>query len=777
MTFFLPRRRLMPSGVCLPVLLGIFSFSTTLPAQQLTPTADIFARDVVPFLTQHCTDCHNEFDANAGLEFDQFTTEPQAFAKQEVWLHVLDALDSGIMPPDEMPQPKLEDIAKVKDWIENVLLVRQCEDPPPSPEIVLRRLNREEYNNTIRDLFGVDLRPADSFPADDIAFGFDNVGASLNLSPSHIEKYLEAAEWTMDRVISVPSADDRSPVELVGLRTVPVTDGKAVAITPEDPVTFQSGRHLVEVTLTGLFDRNRLPQLTVQAGRDSRRVEPVIVESEFLIYRVWLTLDDGDNPVHLTLHQDPLDPNDENVDLSIPAFRTDLNQTGLAAESVILRGPCDRPTDQLTESQSRLLCSLPSPDGPSREDAAREVVNQFLPRAWRRPPTEAEVERLLSIFELADARGESFERAIQVVGTYALIAPPFLYLVEPEESSGDRPLTDDELASRLSYFLWSSMPDDELRQAAAEGTLRGNLNTHVQRMLTDPKAEALVTNFAGQWLQLRRLEGVNPDRELFPEFDDELRESMRRETELFFATIVREDRSILELLDADYTYVNQRLAEHYGLDEVQGQDFQRVQLADRSRGGVLTHASILTLTSNPNRTSPVKRGEWILQQLLASPPPPPPPDVPELDDSATASKAGSLRERLQLHRASAECASCHERMDPLGFALENYNAIGRWRELDGEFPIDPSGVLTDGREFDDAGELRRLLTDKPKKYCQSFIENMLTYALGRGPVPFDICTTEEIRKDLEENDYRFSRVIVGIVNSPAFQHRGETKSP
>jgi hypothetical protein len=357
--------------------------------------------------------------------------------------------------------------------------------------------------------------------------------------------------------------------------------------------------------------------------------------------------------------------------------------------------------------------------------------------------------------------------------TTVLASPHFLFLVEPEESREDRLLTEFELASRLSYFLWSSMPDDVLFGDARAKTLRANLRRQVVRMLEDTKSNALVENFAGQWLQLRRLGGVARDKDLFRDFDDALRDSMRKESEQYFGYILRNNRSALELLDSDYTFVNEAMARHYGIGGITGEAFRKVALADRLRGGVLTQASVLTLTSNPNRTSPVKRGQWILQQLLGTPPPPPPPDVAKLDESQQAADAGSLRERMEVHRTKPECASCHQQMDPLGFALENYDAVGHYRTKDGSFQIDPSGELFGGHKFADVKELKRLLASTAaKKFARCLTENMLTYGLGRGLQPYDYCTVEDIRQQLTVNDYRIQNIIFGIVESRAFQYRG-----
>jgi Protein of unknown function (DUF1592)/Protein of unknown function (DUF1588)/Protein of unknown function (DUF1585)/Protein of unknown function (DUF1595) len=430
------------------------------------------------------------------------------------------------------------------------------------------------------------------------------------------------------------------------------------------------------------------------------------------------------------------------------------------------------PAAPLPESHRKILFLNPGFGDQSRLDCGRQVIARFADRAFRRPVQPDELDRVLKVFRMALDRGESFERCVQVALTTVLASPRFLFLVEPEGTE-DRPLTEFELASRLSYFLWSTMPDDELAREAREGTLRANLRRQVDRMLDDPRSGQFVENFAGQWLQLRRLGGVTPDKGLFPGFDEPLREAMGRETEHYFASILRENRSIFELLDSDYTFVNGPLAKHYGIEGVEGDEFRRVALADRRRGGILTQASVLTLTSNPNRTSPVKRGQWILQQLLGTPPPPPPPDVAKLDESQQAAGAASLRERMEAHRSNPQCASCHQQMDAMGFALENFDAVGRWRTTDGPFPIEPAGELVGGRKFSDVAELKQLLgSAENKKFARTLIANTLTYGLGRGLEAYDSCTVEDIRGRLAADGYRIRNILFGIVESRAFQYRG-----
>jgi Protein of unknown function (DUF1592)/Protein of unknown function (DUF1588)/Protein of unknown function (DUF1585)/Protein of unknown function (DUF1595) len=398
-------------------------------------------------------------------------------------------------------------------------------------------------------------------------------------------------------------------------------------------------------------------------------------------------------------------------------------------------------------------------------------------RAYRRSVTPAEVDRVLKLVEMALASGEDFNAAIGVGLQAILVSPHFLFRVEldPEPNNPDaiRTINDYELATRLSYFLWSSMPDDELFTLARLGLLRkgGNLDRQVRRMLADPKAQALIENFAGQWLQLRNLDTVAPDKGRYPDFDESLRRAMRKETELFFAAIVREDRSVLDFIDADFSFINSRLARHYGISDVSGEEFRRVRLDPNERGGVLTQASVLTVTSNPTRTSPVKRGKWILENILGAPPPPPPADVPKLTEGAEGKLTGSLRQRMEQHRANPDCAICHKRMDPLGFGLENYDAVGAWRTKDGPFEVDASGELPSGETFVGPKELKAILKARQDEFVRCLSEKMLTYGLGRGVEYSDRCAVEDIARAVEKNDWKFSSLILAIVHSDAFQKR------
>jgi hypothetical protein len=425
-------------------------------------------------------------------------------------------------------------------------------------------------------------------------------------------------------------------------------------------------------------------------------------------------------------------------------------------------------------------------DARNPREAARRILTEFARRAYRRPVSPQEVERLLQLVDKARQDGDGPEEALQVAFKAVLVSPHFLFRIErdpaPDEKRplplpaeryvpGVYPISEYELATRLAYFLWSSMPDEELFQLADKGQLRQNLDAQVKRMLQSPKSRALVENFAGQWLQLRNLSSIMIDPKLFPRYDAFMRESMQRETEMYFEYILREDRSILEFLDSDYTFLNERLARHYGIEGVQGLEMRLVKLPDRRRGGILTHASILTVTSNPTRTSPVKRGKFILENILGTPPPPPPPDVPELDNDKNAVLTGSLRQRMEKHRENPGCAVCHVKMDALGFGLENFDAIGAWRTKDGSFEIDPSGTLPDGTTFRNPAELRQALLQQADQFRRCLAEKLLTYALGRGLEPTDNVFLREIVAQTKQGGDRFSALILAIVHSDPFQLR------
>ncbi len=503
---------------------------------------------------------------------------------------------------------------------------------------------------------------------------------------------------------------------------------------------------------------------------DGKDVSTVDVEAEresAETYRRRIKVSSGKHKVGLAFLNDFYNPENENP------RRRDRN---LFIERLEIQGPLNAETDKLPQSHRRIFIATPDEKTSARE-AARQILKPLATRAFRRPVSNNEMKGLIKFVELADEQGDSFEQGIQLALQALLVSPHFLFRVErdPEGDAIIRDLDDFELATRLSYFLWSSMPDDELLDLAAKGQLQKekNLTRQVERMLADPKSEAYIDSFCSQWLQLRALDGMTFDQELFPGANQELLNDMSKETRMFFANVVRDDLSILRFLDADFTYANERLARHYGIDGVSGSKFRLVSLKGTPRAGVLTHGSILAVTSNPTRTSPVKRGKFVLDNLLGAPPPPAPANVPTLEDDGRM-LTGSLRQRTEEHRSNPMCASCHQLMDPLGFALENFDAVGRWRTQDEGIAVDASGELPTGEKFNGPAELRQVLVNsKRNEFTRCMIEKSLIYALGRGLEYYDICAVTKIQQALEDDDYRFSTLVLGVVRSDPFQKRAK----
>jgi hypothetical protein len=617
--------------VCL--LAGARGDEPAKPAPLKPPDKAAFDKDIAPLVAKYCTTCHGGEKPKAGLNLEAFKDEAGVMKDRKTWEKVAENLRVKDMPPARKPQPTTEERDLLNGWLALKLGVVDCTLAKDPGRPTLHRLNRAEYNNTVRDLVGVDFKPADDFPSDDVAFGFDNVGDVLSLPPVMLEKYLAAAERITDEAFKNPELRKRIMV-----------------------------------------------------------AEP---------------------------------------------------------------GPKDK--------------------ADKKAEAARKVIGEFARRAYRRPVTANEVNRLVTRFvDLADLNGDGFETGVRLALEAVLVSPNFLFRVEGDPdlaSSTPHPLNDFELASRLSYFLWSSMPDEELFALAKDGKLSkdDNLEKQTRRMLKDPKARAFVENFGDQWLQIRVLRTLSPDPKLFPGWNDKLRADMITETELFFDAVVKEDRSILDFLDADFTFVNERLAAHYGIAGVKGEKFQRVKLTGEQRGGLLTQASVLTVTSNPTRTSPVKRGKWIMENILGTPPPPPPPNVPELKEKAA--QSGSLRQRMEQHRADPNCATCHQRMDPLGFGFENFDAVGAWRTREGDFPIDPSGELPSGQKFNGPGELKGILKGQKDQFCRCLAEKLLTYAAGRGLESFDRCALDEITAAAARDQYKFTTLVLEVVKSDPFRLR------
>jgi len=678
------------------------------------------------------------------------------------------------MPPTEMPQPDDKERAGVLDALDRSILAGAKALPADPGRVTVRRLSRVEYANTIRDLLALDFEPTDSFPADDLGYGFDNIGDVLSLSPLLLEKYADAAEAIALRAVHLEP--DTPPVRRFQAETMEVS-------------SEQSGRPQGDVfnlwsngELTQLVDAPRDGDYILrayvygqQAGPDPARMDFVVdgktvrsldvpeTYEQPATPTIELRLTQGRHTVGVAFTNDYYKPDDPD-----PQQR-DRN---MHFDWVELEGPVDkRPAP---ESHIRLFAKDPGKGKTARR--AQPVLEDLCGRAWRRPATTAEVKRLTRLVTSHVEAGASFEAGVQLALRAALVSPYFLFRLEPGDATGKkgtaRPLRDYALATRLSYFLWSSMPDDELFALAKRRKLREPdvLAQQVERMLADPKASSLATNFAVQWLELRNLVDAQPDPERFPGFNDVLREAMRRESELFFEAIVREERDVREIVDADFTFLNGPLAKHYGIAGVEGPAFRRVKLEGKRRGGVLSHASVLTVTSNPTRTSPVKRGKWVLENFLDAATPPPPPGADALDEDRVAQSAGSLREQLEIHRANPECAVCHDRMDALGFALENYDAVGKWRDVDDGKPIDTSGLLPGDRKLKGAADLKSILRED-RAYLRCLTKKLFTFAVGRNPTPADELAIYALAASLPQERVTMKQIILRIVGLPAFRMR------
>jgi hypothetical protein len=957
-----------PTSLARAALLALLPF-TLLAAQPPSPLLSVspspsFEHAVAPLLKKYCYDCHADGIHKSGIALDGYRTTADVHAARKTWESILRVVTRHEMPAEDAAAfPSHAERETIAAFIERELFKLDPARPDPG-RVTLRRLNRAEYNNAIRDLIGLDFKPAADFPPDDSGYGFDNIGDVLSLPPSLLEKYLSAADKILDQAIvtdPIASRTQRIPASLtqigfnalgdrgdgwvqllsleeddiahelsvlapsdylvrfhafatkVGGALVGQGSEKPIDFKGEDPgptriavllndtfiqdfvvttdadhpATYEArlglppGKHRIRVAV--LRQRGGENELVMLNGRLGQQ-QPGIVSVK------WLELE---GPLPTAVQRTPaaslavtppstrLTPDRTTLVLSAPSaasttfeaphagefifraqayaqqagteptrmeFRLDgksLHTFDILAPATMQPIPRQRvfslallvpqprvyehrvtlPAGRHTFSaafvndfadpenanpnlrkrnlflQSLEVADLSSPPvippvpaplaalvarHPSADaTAARAILADFTRRAWRRPATAPELDRLLRLYTLARAQDDPHPAALKLALKATLVSPHFLFqnessLTSPSPTSDPShpshlPLDDFTLASRLAFFLWSSVPDDELLDLAARSELRAQLVPQIRRLLASPKSRALVENFAGQWLQTRALESHQPDRKTFPAFDPALRSAMQQETELFFEHIMREDRSLLDFLRADYTFANARLAKFYGLTlptaPATADEFQKISLAATPRRGVLTHAGILALTSNPTRTSPVKRGKWVLDNLLGTPPPPPPPNVPELDDKDR-KLTGSLRQQLEQHRANPSCASCHARMDPIGFGLENFDAIGAFREKDGTQPIDAAGKLATGDAFATPAELAALLVkNRADDFRRCLAEKMLTYALGRGVEYYDRPAVEKIMSDLRANDDKFSALILAVAQSFPFQNR------
>ncbi len=747
-------------------------------------------------LGRYCITCHNENLKTAGLVLSSVDVEnvPSGAA---VWEKVMRKLRARAMPPAGMPRPDEAAYDSFATYLETELDRAAAAHPNPGRPLA-HRLNRAEYSNAVRDLLALDVNGDALLPADDSGYGFDNIADVLSVSPMLLERYLAAArKWSrlaVGRPISRPAVetynvsrflqqDDRMSEEL------PFGSRGGVAVSHFFPL---DGEYLIQVrlqrdpggfTILGLdrrhqmeirLDDSRLGQFTV--GGKEAQTELGTTEDEYELtadqnLAVRLRVQAGARLIGISFAKETWEPED----LIQPRLETRA-QDSPAVASVIITGPYNPAGPGETASRRKIFVCRPA-SIQEEDPCARKILSSLARSAYRRPATERDVQSLFRLYQAGRQDGDfeaGIERAIQGL----LVSREFLFRVEqdpPETAAGAAyPISDLELATRLSFFLWSSIPDNELLDLAESGKLRETaaLDQQVRRMLADPRSKALVSNFAGQWLYLRNMRLVLPDASEFPEFDDNLRDAFQQETELLFESMLREDRGAVELLNADYTFLNERLARHYGIPNVYGSHFRRVKLSDENRRGLLGQGSILTVTSYGNRTSPVLRGKWLLSNILGTPPPPPPPDVPSLKEDGEVRNL-TMRQRMEQHRRNPVCSTCHSRMDPLGFALENFDAVGKWRNTIGadNAVIDASGALPDGSRFNGPAELRKVLLSKQEEFVSTVTERLLTYALGRGVEYYDQPAIRTILREARGNGYRWSSLVLGIVRSTPFQMR------
>jgi hypothetical protein len=766
-----------------------------LAAQQPSPVAER------KLLDQYCVTCHNQKAKTAGLMFDKLDLDHLS-DNAEIWEKVVRKLRGGMMPPQGMPRPDKAALDGFISWLETSLDRAAASHPNPGRD-PLHRLNRSEYANAIRALLDLDIDVNALLPADDEANGFDNIADVLKVSPSLLEQYLAAARQISSLAVGDPNVTPishvfRVPPDLAQgdhIEGLPLGTRGGLLIHHNFPLDAEYDfnvkllRNIVGY-ITGLewphqleisVDGERVFLAPVGGEEDNKMMDANLgVAGDALDARLKkrIFVKAGPRTIAVTFVR----KNNAESDEPLQPFTRDLdlqNMNGIPLiDFVDITGPF-KPTGSGDTPGRRRIFSC-RPVGAAEElPCARKILTTLARRAYRRPVTDRDLELLLSFYQQGRNRG-SFEGGIESALRLMLADPKFLFRSSPDPANtapgSIYRVNDLELASRLSFFLWSSIPDDTLLEAAAQGRLKDPavLEQQVKRMLAGRRSEAMVDNFAGQWLYLRNLQSAIPDRDTFPNFDDNLRQAFRRETELFFASIVHEDHSVLDLLDANYTFVNDRLAQHYGIPNIYGSQFRRVTVADENRRGLLGQGSVLTVTSYPNRTSPVLRGKWILENILGTPPPPPPPNVPPLKENSEGSKPLPMRALLEQHRTNAACASCHRIMDPLGFSLENFDGVGAWRTKEPGGPVDASGQLADGTKVDGPAALRNALLSHPDQFTETLTEKLLIYALGRGLEYYDMPIVRSIAREAARNNYRFSALVMGIVKSVPFEMK---KSP
>jgi mono/diheme cytochrome c family protein len=771
-------------------LLAIAAFLPAAAQQAQNPNASA-AADHRTTLQLYCVGCHSGPTPFAGLNL-----EPLDFANLEengaIWEKLVRKLRGRQMPPAGMPRPDEATFDAIVKYIETGR-DRLAEVKPNPGRTTLHRLNRTEYANAIRDLLALEVDVAEMLPADDIGYGFDNIGDVLSVSPFLMERYLSAA-----RKISRTAVGD--PTMPASYQTYSVPHGliQSDRVSEATPVGSRGGaaiRHYFpvdgEYEISVALQRGKTDE--VLGMNRERKLDLRLDDQRLQLFTIARNLNSavlgrGTAPdAHLKIRL-PVKAGTREIAASflrdtflvegiIDRVREDQVRSYFEGVGTItVAGPYNVQGPGATPSREKIFTCHPA--ARAEEPAcAEKILSSLAHRAYRRPIAAEEMQQLLALYKQGAQTG-GFESGVRLALQMVLVSPDFIFRAEldpPGSAPGSvHRISDVELASRLSFFLWSSIPDDELLAAAEAGKLSDAsvLQAQVRRMLADPRSSALVKNFSGQWLFLRNIARIAPDTGSFPNFDENLRQALAQETELLIESQVRDDRSVVDLLQTDYTFLNQRLAEHYGIKGIYGTEFRRVALADPNRHGLLGQASILTVTSYPNRTAPTIRGKWVLEQLLGIPPPPPPPNVPSLKDDAT-TRSLTMRQRMEMHRANPTCAACHKMMDPLGFSLENFDGLGTWREstAPGSGPIDTSGVLPDGTMFNGPAGLREVLVGKQDLFVETFTERLLTYALGRGVEQYDHPVLRKITRDAASDHQRWSAIILGIVNSVPFQMR------
>ncbi|HEY4415520.1 MAG TPA: DUF1592 domain-containing protein [Verrucomicrobiae bacterium] len=806
---------------------GVWAENSCLLAAESAAATD-FNQKIRPILEDYCFDCHGNGENRGGVALDAFDSGTNFISGRDVWWRVLKNLRAGLMPPAKKSQPTKEQKELIEQWIKDDVFLVNPANPDPG-HVTIRRLNRVEYQNTIHDLVGVDYDTQSEFPPDDTGHGFDDIGEVLSMSPMLLEKYMVAAEKIIAQ--AVPTTPGVPPEQVISgsqFRS-PGNNADAQSLSYHSPAVvsnvfnaLHAGPYQLEVELKAnenfvdnVFDYNKCRLIFRVDGKELLQQEFSREEGKSFHFHYNQTWAAGNH--QLTFELQPLTPNLEQP-----------RSLSLQVKTVTVRGPLTKSEWVRPENYARFFPKEVPESSSGRRAYARELLGDFARRAFRRPVDKATVNELADLAKsIYDQPGKTFEAGVAEAMIAVLASPRFIFReenVEPAQPGQPYALVDEyALASRLSYFLWSTMPDAELFQQAAAGTLRKNLSTEVARMLADKRAVALEKNFVGQWLQARDIETVplearvilerdgkyDPEQAMArkrfrdlsnrpeltkaqrdeldalrtrlarapnlpkAELSQELRRAMRQETESVFNYILRDDRSLLELLDSDYTFLNGPLARQYGIPNVTGLQMRRVQLPpDSPRGGILTEGTVLAVTSNPTRTSPVKRGVFILDNILGTPPLPPPPNIPPLEDAIKGSKdhPPTLRESLAAHRENPLCASCHSRMDPLGLALENFNALGMWRDQEYNQPIDPAGQLATGEKFSNIKELKQVLVkNHAEDFYRTLTQKLLTYALGRGLDYYDVETVDQIVARIEKSGGKPSALFAGIIESAPFQ--------